>query len=568
MMFGTILTTIGYVLGGLLACYFLLFAVVICRSGWPVYDRHGKKLPGPTIADYYFKFGRCLYILVSSRYKKQFSKGFEQLLNEIGDGGMCAMTMNELEIIVVGHPDLAKLVMAGHFSKFPKAPRYERMKFALGEGLVTASGMKWQTHRHHLNIAFNAGALRQMTIEFNRYAHKMMQIWKGRIGLEAVAGQYSHDSTGSSQQVEINLNQDLGYLTLCVICQTGFGYELPLNLEQDQLSACNEFSRISSDVELLLNEINARITDPSDFFHLTRNNTKVNEALSFMQNKIDDIVGERTSQRKACSTGTSGEKADATTPQQKDLLDLVLCANDDGCSMSATDIRDHITTFIAAGHETTSTTLLWICYELSQRPDVQRRCQEEVDALLKDRNRIGKDGSNWNNNDDQDDIVNLELVFEDLNGASGALNYTYAMLKETLRLHAPVGGFGKICTEDFQYKGYTIKANTTFLVSSAVIHTHPDFWKDPLEFQPERFLPENIKETVHNPYMYIPFSAGPRNCIGQRFATIETMVILIHMLRYFNLMPLSPQQLADIRYEETITSQPKNFHCHVELRKL
>mgnify|MGYP003385628634 CR=1 FL=1 len=555
-MFKTVLTPLGYIVGGLLVCYVLLYVVVICRSGWPVYDRNGKKLPGPTVSDYYLKFGRCLYIMVSNRYKKQFSKGFEQLINEVGDGNMCAMTINELDIVVVGHPDLAKLVMAGHFSKFPKAPRYERMKFALGEGLVTASGQKWQTHRHHLNIAFNAGALRQMTVEFNRYAHKMMAVWKGRIDLEGLAKTKTGDAAEARVQVEVDLNKDLSYLTLCVICQTGFGYELPLSVENDQFPVLNEFSRVSADVELLLNEINARITDPSDFFYLLRNNDKVNEALSFFQTKIDDIVSERKSQRGSPAAGaTAGVVIDKNTAEQKDLLDLVLSATDDGCNMSATDIRDHITTFLAAGHETTSTTLLWICYELSQRPDVQRRCQAEVDALLKSKDK-GADGT----------IDNLKLLFEDLNGPEGGLNYVQAVIKETLRLHAPVGGFGKYCTEDFKYKDYTIKANTTFLVSSAVIHTHPQFWKDPLDFQPERFLPENIKETIHNPFMYIPFSAGPRNCIGQRFANIETMVILVHILSYFNLVPLSKQQLADIRYEETVTSQPKNFKCHIELR--
>ena len=88
---------------------------------------------------------------------------------------------------------------------------------------------------------------------------------------------------------------------------------------------------------------------------------------------------------------------------------------------------------------------------------------------------------------------------------------------------------------------------------------HPEYWERPQDFFPERFAPEVIKTTMKHPFQYIPFSSGPRNCIGQRFATFEFTAILALILRKFSFY-IEEKDFLDIRIEETVTCGPRNMN--------
>lgn len=266
--------------------------------------------------------------------------------------------------------------------------------------------------------------------------------------------------------------------------------------------------------------------------------------------------------QQAC-TNTNGTSI-AGLHRERDLLDwLVECgdgmrgvqpsslSSSDASSagpvkLSRTEIRDHLSTFLLAGHEATTAALLWTIYELCMNPTVQTRCQAEIDNILM-----------------QDGVRRTYLRSEDVN----KLRYLVQVLKEAMRLHPVSGSIARTCGEDCAVGAYRLKQGTTVVVSTLAVHTHPDYWTDALLFKPERFSRENIRATVKHPYQYLPFSAGPRSCVGQRLGLMEVLVVLASLLGQFT-FALAAKDSKSVQSEERFTTHPQDLNVVVTLRSL
>lgn len=112
------------------------------------------------------------------------------------------------------------------------------------------------------------------------------------------------------------------------------------------------------------------------------------------------------------------------------------------------------------------------------------------------------------------------------------LRYLEAVVKEALRIYPSVPFFARTITEDCTIRGFHVPKGVNVVIVPFALHRDPEYFPEPEEFRPERFLPEN--SSGRNPYAYIPFSAGLRNCIGQRFALMEEKVVLSTILRNFS----------------------------------
>eukprot|EP00128_Syssomonas_multiformis_P001257 Colp12_sorted_trinity150504_noHs@19056 len=269
-------------------------------------------------------------------------------------------------------------------------------------------------------------------------------------------------------------------------------------------------------------------------------------------------------------------------PRSKDLLDLLIHCGDSTTTtpsnkLSRTEIRDHLFTFLTTGHETTSACLQWTVYELCRNPEVQKRCQLEIDAVLAARSSTGGSGtsggtgassasgrtstSHEHNTTGSTTNKLHALTFDDIN----KLHYLVQVLKESMRLHSIKGNIARECSAECSVGQYKLKPGTVVIVSTLAAHLHPDFWEEPLLFKPDRFSRENIRNTVKHPYQYIPFSAGPRSCIGQKFALMEVLVVLGNLLMHFS-FSLAAKDINNVTQEETFTIHPKDLNVVVTLR--
>ena len=180
-----------------------------------------------------------------------------------------------------------------------------------------------------------------------------------------------------------------------------------------------------------------------------------------------------------------------------DLLTHTLQAVDrsSGEGMSDRQIIDEMLTLIVAGHETTAASLNWAWYLLAIHPDSMQRVADEAGQLNPER---------------------LDSF------ALNSLTYTRAVLQEALRLYPPGWLYTRRALGDDQLGPYTLPAGSDVFICSYLLHRHPEYWEQADAFNPNRFLGDANWQR----YAYLPFSAGPRHCIGEKFANMEMLVHL------------------------------------------
>ncbi|MFJ3902655.1 cytochrome P450 [Streptomyces sp. NPDC090025] len=200
-----------------------------------------------------------------------------------------------------------------------------------------------------------------------------------------------------------------------------------------------------------------------------------------------------------------------------DLLSRLLAARDEtGAQLSDREIRDETVTLYIGGHETTSSTLVWAWYLLSHNPRAAEALAAELDRELGDR----------------------DPGFDDY----ASLTYTQAVVKETLRLYPTIWLITGVAREGATLGGAPVAPGTRIWSSQWATHRDGRWFRDPLEFRPERWAgdkgegegagaePEEIPE-----YAWYPFGGGPRVCLGTRFAMVEAVLILAVLARRFRL---------------------------------
>ncbi|XP_043945432.1 cytochrome P450 3A30-like [Protopterus annectens] len=180
------------------------------------------------------------------------------------------------------------------------------------------------------------------------------------------------------------------------------------------------------------------------------------------------------------------------------------------------EILDQAVVFIFAGYETTSSTLSYMAYNLAIHPDVQRKLQQEIDETFPNKAPLTYDA-----------VMQME--------------YLDMALSESQRLFPVAGRVERVCKKTVEINGVTIVKDMVVMVPLYALHRDPEHWPEPEEFRPERFSKEN-KES-RDPYAYMPFGAGPRNCIGMRFALLTMKLALVTLLQDFSLVPCHETQI-------------------------
>jgi cytochrome P450 len=194
----------------------------------------------------------------------------------------------------------------------------------------------------------------------------------------------------------------------------------------------------------------------------------------------------------------------ADPAREAPLVHALIAATDPetGQSLADDDICDDLLMFMLAGHDTTATALTYALWALGHHPDVQDRVAAEA-AEIGDR----------------------PLTPEDV----PRLGYTAQVFREALRLQPPAAGVARLATRDIAVAGHRVEAGTIMAVGIYALHRDPALWDRPLVFDPDRFSPQASKG--RDRWQFLPFIAGPRSCIGEHFATLETTLALATIVR-------------------------------------
>lgn len=189
-------------------------------------------------------------------------------------------------------------------------------------------------------------------------------------------------------------------------------------------------------------------------------------------------------------------------------------------------ICEEVDTLTFEGFDTTSTAIIFTLFLLSQHQDVQEKVYEELTVVTKNEMSL-LDYSNF--------------------------KYMERVIKESLRLYPPVPYISRVVTQDSKCGSLILSKNTEISIHIFDIHRDPSHFVDPEKFVPDRFLPENTKN--RHPFAYIPFSAGLRNCIGQRFAMLELKIFLAAIVKGYKILPVTERK--DLQFEAGLILRTK-----------
>ena len=230
---------------------------------------------------------------------------------------------------------------------------------------------------------------------------------------------------------------------------------------------------------------------------------------------LDSIVFGMIEERRA-----TGERGDV-------LSTLLLVQDEEGTGgMTNPQVRDEAMTILLAGHETTANALTWTWYLLSQHPAVERRLHEEIDSVLGERIPTAQD--------------------------LPSLPYAERVLSESMRLYPPAWVLGRKAIEDHAVDGYTVPAGSLVLLSPYIVHHDRRWFPDPYGFDPDRWAPEAQRSRPR--HSYFPFGGGPRLCIGESFAWMEGVLVLVTLARQWRFRPV-PEHPIGLR--PAVTLRPR-----------
>lgn len=427
-------------------------------------------------------------------------------VTKAGTNRIVAFTVFSQRVVYINEPALIKRVLLSNQRNYTKdiASSYKHFMCLLGNGLVTAEGHKWRKGRLMLSHSLRIDILEDMPEMTMRAVGRIMEKLR----------------TVGTGVPFLDLNEEFRHLTLQVIGET----VLSLSAE--------ETDRIFPTLYLpIVHECNRRVWEPwRAFMFFSDGFRERRRCLKRLNAVICDIIQERWRQRNEGS--------------QKDVMSLCLSQVDALDNNMLLQLRDDVKTLLLAGHETSAALLTWATYEVICHPEIRDKVVEEAKALF--------------------DPTHCDRTMETPEGVWGipsasavrsSLRWTPAVLRETLRKHSVVPLVMRVAVNNDKWpasetgldKDVVIPAGCSVAVGIEGVHQRPDIWEDPGSFNPERFLDVAIPNDTNSPptgekyekridpYAFIPFINGPRNCLGQHLSMMETQVALAYLFLNWDL---------------------------------
>ncbi|XP_075543509.1 cytochrome P450 4V2-like [Dermacentor variabilis] len=401
-------------------------------------------------------------------------------------------------------------------SNLKKSVIYDNMHPWLGSGgLLTSYGARWRQHRKLLTPAFHFRVLDNFLPIINDQGERLVQ-----------------ELSQLANETYVNLFPTLSRCALATICETAMGLKVH---SPESTSAVSEYER---DLETAIKLFMKRVLQPWTWidavYWATARGVMFGKVVKRLHCFTTKVIVERqkaeAARRSAAraegeqdflDTGGSRGKAPTVPPapgtegtatgtgaERPAFLDLLSHYYRKGI-FSVEDMRQEVDTFMFAGHDTSAQTLTWTLFALAINPGVQRRVHDELDRVFGKRAAC---------------TITKSHVSK--------LTYLDRVLKETMRIFTIVPWVGRSLTEPLKIGNCTIPEGCTCYVFTYGIHRDPTHYTDPEVFDPDRFLPEKCSR--NHPFAFVPFSAGPRNCIGQKFAMLELKVLLAKVLTNFS----------------------------------
>ncbi|XP_025898064.1 cytochrome P450 4V2 [Nothoprocta perdicaria] len=435
----------------------------------------------------------CLPLLGNALQFERNGEGFFKQLQHYSEEfrklPLLKLWVGPLPVMVLYDPDSVEIILSSS-KHIEKSYLYKFLQPWLGTGLLTSTGDKWRTRRKMITPTFHFAILNDFLEVMNEQGNILVEKLEKHVDKEP-----------------FDVFIDVTLCALDIICETAMGRNVGAqeNKDSEYVRAVYRMS------DLIQQRQKSPWLWPDCLYVLFKEGREHERNLKILHNFTDTVIAEKAAELENPKQGkcdTDGNCEGSGLKKRKAFLDMLLSATDDeGNKLSYRDIREEVDTFMFEGHDTTAAAMNWVLYLLGHHPEAQRKVHRELDEVFGNSDR--------------------PVMMDDLK----KLRYLECVVKEALRLFPSVPLFARSLREDCYIKGYRVPKGTNVIVVTYALHRHPEIFPDPEEFRPERFFPESCKG--RHPFAYVPFSAGPRNCIGQRFAQMEEKALLALILRRF-----------------------------------
>ncbi|GFQ67827.1 cytochrome P450 4V2 [Trichonephila clavata] len=390
-------------------------------------------------------------------------------------------------IVVFIRADAVKELLK-HPKMYEKSPFYETAEYLFGKGIITSPVEKWKPRRKSLNPCFHHDMLKIYLEVFNAYSQQLVNILKQE-----------------TEKEFCDIRKPLTGVALDIVCETMLGFPVGAakDTESQYIKALEKLSDIG--IEKLFKVW----LWPYVIFRFTGYYREGYPCVQLFQDLARSGFNRRKKEYLNKNTTDGSVKP-------KVLIDVMLKLHFESQELSEEEAVTEIITFIIAGYETVSLSATWALFLIGHHPDVQAKIHEELDKVFAENN----------------DIYATE---EDLN----QLVYLNSVLMESSRIYTTIPIFGRQAKEDIVICGHTIPKGASCFVAAYFLHKDEKVFPDPEKFDPDRFSPENSAKIPEG--AFVPFSAGPRNCIGKFYAWMELKTIMSYILRNYTVESLDSE---------------------------
>ncbi|KAK6189675.1 hypothetical protein SNE40_001678 [Patella caerulea] len=383
-------------------------------------------------------------------------------------------------VLATVHPETVKVILKSTAPKSKGLVGYSLVVPWLGDGLLTSDGKKWERNRKLLTAAFHFEILQPYVRVYNSVTDIFMK------KLEKTDSEF------------IEVFEPVSLATLDTMLQCAFSYQgniQQLGMHHPYVVCVQRMGY------LILRRSVSLVTLITPLYKLTKEGKEFYKMCDYAHQFSQEIINKRKLQLQKES------EEEVKQRRHLDFLDILLTAKDEnGEGLSDIEIRDEVDTFLFEGHDTTASAISWCFYALARYPQIQEKVYADVCKVLD---------------------VSTDLQWKDL----AEFAFLPLFIKETMRYFSPVPTISRQVKDPMVIDNVTIPKDTIIDIHMVHIHHNPNIWSDPEEFKPERFTKEAIDS--RDPYAFVPFSAGPRNCIGQNFAMNEIKTVISRVVHRF-----------------------------------
>ncbi|XP_054156278.1 cytochrome P450 4C1-like [Oppia nitens] len=463
-----------------------------------------------------------LFSIPGVPYNKSIYPTLISLCKQYNNYGIYKLLIGHKPVVVIFKSDLMTKIFSSNIN-IDKSYIFNFLTDWLGDSLVMTTGSKWKGRRKLLTPAFHMKILD----DYQPLINEQTSIFVKKI-----------IDISIDRQQYIDIREPLTLLTLDIICETAMGVQIGAQLGKNKT-----YVQTIHDIgEIFMKRIFSPWIWSDVLFYRTTIGRKFRKTLetshSFTRNVINEKKNmfitnnnnNKSDNKKQISNDNNDNYFLTNNKKSMAFMDLLLDYHIKDNKLSVDDIREEVDTVMFAGHDTTSVSLGWTIYLIGLHPKVQEKIHEELTTIF------GSD------NDNNDNDINRDITSADIQ----RMTYLDCVLKESLRMYPSAPLIARRLVEDCPVgdnndnnNNYVIPAGVDVFLMVRQMHYNREVFADPNQFRPERFQSDSSMSQI-NAYNYVPFSAGPRNCIGKRFAIIVEMIVLAKILLNFSIESLEP----------------------------